>query len=163
MIKLNGLTDKEIKEISQLATDSFMNYEMTGDNLGMLEHLDREHFYYLTRSYFELAVRNGTLYCAGDIHEGYFIFGTPKTRMSLSGSLLQAKWMLSAFGPKKGIQDIKEIINSGTYLASEFKKAKMLFNKIEIIAVCREDGRKHADHKNQQNTNEGLFHDQLLL
>ena len=77
-------------------------------------------------------------YCAGDNKEGYFIFETPETKRTLYGSFLQAKWMLSSFGLKKGIQYIKEIMNSGTYLASEFSKQKKLFTKIEFIAVAKE-------------------------
>ena len=119
-------------------TDSFVDYEMTGNNLGMCEHLDREHFYRFTRSYFELAIRNGSLYCTGDNGEGYFIFETPETKGNIYGSMLQGKWMLSAFGFKTGVQYIREIMNSGIYLAAEFKKRKRLFTKIEFIAVAKE-------------------------
>jgi len=119
--------------------ESYVDYEMTGRNLGMCEHLDKEHFYRLTRGYFEAAVRNGSLYCAGDNRrEGYFIFETPETKRSLSGSLLQATWSLRAFGLKKGIRYVKEIMNSGTYLASEFGRQKKPFTKIEFIAVAKE-------------------------
>ena len=118
--------------------ESYVDYEMTGRNLGMCEHLDKEHFYRLTRGYFEAAVRNGSLYCAGDNREGYFIFETPETKRSLSSSLLQATWPLRAFGLKKGIRYVKEIMNSGTYLASEFGRQKKPFTKIEFIAVAKE-------------------------
>ena len=118
--------------------ESYVDYEMTGRNLGMCEHLDKEHFYRLTRGYFEAAVRNGSLYCAGDNREGYFIFETPETKRSLSDSLLQATWSLRAFGLKKGIRYVKEIMNSGTYLASEFGRQKKPFTKIEFIAVAKE-------------------------
>ena len=118
--------------------ESYVDYEMIGRNLGMCEHLDKEHFYRLTRGYFEAAVRNGSLYSAGDKQEGYFIFETPETKRSLSGSLLQATWSLRAFGLKKGIRYVKEIMNSGTYLASEFGRQKKPFTKIEFIAVAKE-------------------------
>ena len=118
--------------------DSYLAYEMTGSNLGMCEHLDAEHFARLIRGYFESAVRNGSLYCVGDNREGYFLFETPETKRNLYGSLLQAKWMLSAFGLKKGIQYIKELVNSGPYLASEFRKQKKPFTRIEFIAVTEE-------------------------
>lgn len=136
--KVEKMTSAEMESICRSMTDSFMDYEMTGSNMGMLEHLDREHFYYMTRSYLELAIRNGSLYCAGDHNEGFFVFETPETKGSLSGSLQQAKWMLKAFGLKKGIQYVKEIANSGPYLAGEFKKAKKPFTKIEIVAVAKE-------------------------
>ena len=136
--KVRAMNSAQIESECRKMADSYLEYEMTGSNLGMCEHLDKEHFYRFTRSYFELAIRNSSLYCAGDNKEGYFIFETPETKRSLYGSLLQAKWMLSAFGLKKGIQYIKEIINSGTYLASEFSKQKKLFTKIEFIAVAKE-------------------------
>ena len=94
---IHQMTPKEMESVCRSMTDSFMDYEMTGTNLGMLEHLDREHFYYMTRSYLEMALRNGSLYSVGDNHEGHFVFETPDTKGSISGSLLQAKWMLKAF------------------------------------------------------------------
>lgn len=118
--------------------ESYLAYEMTGSNLGMCEHLDQEHFTRLVRGYFESAIRNGSLYCAGSNQEGYFIFEMPETKRNLYGSLLQAKWMLRAFGLKKGIRYIKEIMNSGTYLTTEFSKQQKQFAKIEFIAVAKE-------------------------
>ena len=47
------MTPKEMESVRRSMTDSFMDYEMTGTNLGMLEHLDREHFYYVTRRMYE--------------------------------------------------------------------------------------------------------------
>ena len=46
--------------------------------------------------------------------------------------------MLSAYGLRKGIRYIKEIMNSGPYLTSEFSKQKKQFTKIEFIAVAKE-------------------------
>ena len=135
--RVSAMNSEEMKTECRRMADSFLDYEMTGSNLGMYEHLDKEHFYRFARSYFELAIRNGSLYSTGG-KEGYFIFETPETKGNLCGSLLQAKWMLSAFGLKKGIQFIKEIMNSGTYLASEFGKQKKPFTKIEFIAVAKE-------------------------
>ena len=136
--KITSMTSSEMEQVCRKMADCFLDYEMTGNNMGMCEHLDREHFYRFTRSYFELAVRSGTLYSAGDKGEGYFIFETPEKKGNLYGSLLQARWMLSAFGLKKGIKYIKQITSSGTYLASEFSKQKKPFTKIEFIAVDKE-------------------------
>ncbi len=138
IVKMSVMTSSEIEMECRKMAESYLDYEMTGSNLGMCEHLDQEHFARLIRGYFELAIRNGSLYCTGENKEGYFIFETPKTKRSLYGSLLQTRWMLSAFGLKKGIQYIKEILNSGTYLASEFSRQKKPFVKIEFIAVAKE-------------------------
>ena len=116
--KVNALTSQEMQMVCRRMTDSYIDYEMTGNNMGMCEHLDREHFYRFVRSYFELAVRNGSLYRVGNNHEGYFIFETPETKGNFYGSILQVKWMLSAFGLSNGIRYIRELINSGTYLSS---------------------------------------------
>lgn len=137
-IRVSAMTSSEIETECRRMAESYLDYEMTGNNLGMCEHLDQEHFARLIRGYFELAIRNRSLYCTGENKEDYFIFETPETKGSLYGSLLQARWMLSAFGLKKGIQYIKEIMNSGTYLASEFSKQKKPFTKIEFIAVAKE-------------------------
>lgn len=138
IIRVSAMTSSEIKTECRRMAESYLDYEMTGNNLGMCEHLDQEHFARLIRGYFELAIRNRSLYCIGENKEGYFIFETPETKGSLYGSLLQIGWMLSAFGLKKGIRYIKEIMNSGTYLASEFSRQKKQFTKIEFIAVARE-------------------------
>ena len=136
--KVSTMHSAKMETACRKMAESYVDYEMTGRNLGMCEHLDKEHFYRLTRGYFEAAVRNGSLYCTGDNREGYFIFETPETKRSLSGSLLQATWSLRAFGLKKGIRYVKEIMNSGTYLASEFGRQKKPFTKIEFIAVAKE-------------------------
>ena len=137
IIRVLAMSRAEMEAECRRMADSYLDYEMTGSNLGMCEHLDKEHFYRLVRSYFELAIRNGSLYSIAD-KEGYFIFETPETKRNLYGSLFQVKWMLHAFGLKKGMQYIKEIMNSGTYLASEFVKQKKPFTKIEFIAVAKE-------------------------
>ena len=136
--KVSTMHSAKMETACRKMAESYVDYEMTGRNLGMCEHLDKEHFYRLTRGYFEAAVRNGSLYCAGDNSEGYFIFETPETKRSLSSSLLQATWSLRTFGLKKGIRYVKEIMNSGTYLASEFGRQKKPFTKIEFIAVAKE-------------------------
>lgn len=136
--KVKTMAAPEMERVCRKMADAFLDYEMTGKNLGMCEHLDREHFYRFVRSYFELAVRSGTLYSTGDHHEGFFIFVTPETKGSLYGSVLQLKWMLSAFGFKKGMKYVKEIMDSGPYLASAFRKEKRPFTKIEFIAVDKE-------------------------
>ena len=136
--RIKTMPAPEMEQVCRRMADAFVDYEMTGKNLGMCEHLDREHFTCFIRSYFELAVRNGSLYSAGDHHEGFFIFETPETKGSLYGSLLQMKWMLRAFGFKKGVKYVKEIMDSGPYLASEFRKEKKPFTKIEFIAVDEE-------------------------
>ena len=136
--KVSTMHSAKMETACRKMAESYVDYEMTGRNLGMCEHLDKEHFYRLTRGYFEAAVRNGSLYSAGDKQEGYFIFETPETKRSLSSSLLLATWSLRAFGLKKGIRYVKEIMNSGTYLASEFGRQKKPFTKIEFIAVAKE-------------------------
>ena len=135
--RISAMNYAEMETECKRMADSFLDYEMTGSNLGMCEHLDKEHFYRFARSYFELAVRNRSLYSTGG-KEGYFIFETPETKGSLYGSLLQMKWMLRAFGFKKGVKYVKEIMDSGPYLASEFRKEKKPFTKIEFIAVDEE-------------------------
>ena len=83
--------------------ESYVDYEMTGRNLGMCEHLDKEHFYRLTRGYFEAAVRNDSLYCAGDNREGYFIFEPPETKRSLSATSLSACGKTSCAGGMRAL------------------------------------------------------------
>ena len=135
--KITSMTASEMETACRQMADAFLDYDWTQGNLGMCEYLDREHFYRFIRGYFELAVRNGSLYCAADHGEGYMIFETPETKGSFAGSLLQLKWMLSAYGLSKGIRQIREIMRSGTYLALEMKRAKKPFTKIEFIAVTK--------------------------
>ena len=72
--KVSTMHSAQMEAACRRMAESYLTYEMTGRNLGMCEHLDKEHFYRLTRGYFEAAVGNGSLYCAGDNREGYFIF-----------------------------------------------------------------------------------------
>ncbi len=132
------MTSSQMETACRRMADAFLGYDWTEGNLGMCEYLDREHFYRLTRGYFEAAVRNGSLFCAGDHGEGYMIFETPETKSDFFGGLLLLKWMLRAYGLSKGIRQIREILRSGTYLAAEMKKEKRAFAKIEFIAVAEE-------------------------
>ncbi len=132
------MTSSEMETACRKMADAFLDYDWTGNNLGMCEYLDREHFYRLTRGYFEAAVRNGSLYAAGGMKEGYMIFETPETKNGLYGAVLQLKWMLCAYGLSKGFRQIREIMKSGTYLATELKRRKEPFTKIEFIAVSKE-------------------------
>ena len=136
--KVSTMHSAKMETACRKMAESYVDYEMTGRNLGMCEHLDKEHFYRLTRGYFEAAVRNGSLYCAGDKQEGFFIFETPETKRTLYGSLLQAKWSLCAFGIPKEIRYVKEIMDSGSYLTSELGRQEKPFTKIEFIAVAKE-------------------------
>ncbi len=136
--QIQSMTPSETETACRLMSDAFLDYDWTTGNLGMCEYLDREHFYRFTRGYFEAAVRNGSLYRAGDRGEGYMIFETPETKGSLRGGLLRLRWMLRAYGLPKGIRQIREIMRSGSYLSSEMKKAGKPFTKIEFIAVAKE-------------------------
>lgn len=131
--KIKTMTSEEMEQACRKMADAFLDYEWTEGNLGMCEYLDREHFYRFTRGYFELAVRKGSLYSAGDRGEGYVIFETPETRQSIYGSLLQLIWILMAYGLPKGIKHVKEIMNSGTYLAMDMKREKKPYTKKESI------------------------------
>jgi len=131
------MTASEMETACRKMADAFLDYDWSRGNRGMCEYLDREHFYRLTRGYFEAAVRNGSLYSAGDRGEGYMIFETPETKSSLGGSLLLMKWMADAYGPVKGIRQIGEILRSGTFLAADMRKRKQPFTKIEFIAVTK--------------------------
>ena len=136
--RITSMTVSEMETACRKMADAFLDYDWSPGNLGMCEYLDRDQFARFTRSYFEPALRNGSLYCAGENGEGYMIFITPETKGSLSGSLLQLKWMLRAYGLSRGLRQISEIMRSGTYLVSEMKKEKKLFTKIEFIAVARD-------------------------
>ena len=59
--KVSTMHSAQMEAACRRMAESYLTYEMTGRNLGMCEHLDKEHFYRLTRGYFEAAVRNGSL------------------------------------------------------------------------------------------------------
>lgn len=135
---ITHLTKQEMEDLSSKLADSFMNYEMTPGNKGMAEYLDTEHYSRLIRAYLEAAVRNGSLYCAGDHGEGYIVMTTPDTKGTLTGSVLQAWWSLRAYGLVKGIRQVSEIMAAGPFVSMEMKKAGKECVHIEIVAVMRE-------------------------
>ena len=61
--KVSAMNSMEIETECRRMADSYLDYEMTGSNLGMCEHLDKEHFYRFTRSYFESAMTPPTAIC----------------------------------------------------------------------------------------------------
>ena len=136
--RITFMTSSEMETACREMADAFSDYEYTPGNRGMCEYLDRTQFRKFVRGYFEAAVRNGSLYCAGDRGEGYMIFETPETKGTAVGSIAQLKWILRAYGLSNGIRQIREIMRSGTYLSSEMKKEEKRFTKIEFIAVAKD-------------------------
>jgi len=136
--RVTAMSPAEMEKTCRSMADAFIDYDWSDGNLGMCEYLDREHFYRLTRGYFEAAARNGSLYTAGDSCGGYMIFQTPDTKSSLAGTLIQVKWMLSAYGLHKAAVQLTEIARSGNYLASDMRREHIPFTKIEFIAVKKE-------------------------
>ena len=49
--KVSTMNSAQIESECRKMADSYLDYEMTGSNLGMCEHLDKEHFYRFTRGY----------------------------------------------------------------------------------------------------------------
>lgn len=135
--QISELYNQQMETVCRGIADAFTDYPWSEGNLGMCEYLDREHFYRFVRGYIEAAVRNGSLYSAGENGEAYMILETPETKNTLAGSLIQLKWMLRGYGVKNAVRQIKEIVADGDYLSPEFKKRKQPFVKIELIVVMK--------------------------
>ena len=55
--KVSAMHPAQMETACRRMAESYVDYEMTGRNLGMCEHLDKEHFYRFTRGCFASDMR----------------------------------------------------------------------------------------------------------
>ena len=138
MKKLQGLTDKEIIEISHQVADAFYDYKYNEEDQGLIKYItSREDMFIYMNAIVQAGYKGGLLYTTSDKREGYLM-------MSGEGfgsvGLIEGLKMISA--EKKalgGFRNMKSFIKTcyaeGSTIETRMRKAKKKFMRIEMLVV----------------------------
>ncbi len=141
MIRMKGLTEKEIEEISQEITDSFHDYEYCEDDLGLMKFFsNRDDLHVYIDAIVRAAYRNGMLYATSKDHEGFMVLSGEG-----AGSIGFIDGMKMILAEKKalgGWKKMKEFVSAsfsdGGSIETRMRKAKRKFIRIEVLVVLKE-------------------------
>ncbi len=141
MIKLSGLNEIEIKEISIQIADAFYDYPYNGDDKGLIKYMaTREN----VRTYFEGIVRaaynSNLLYATSENKEGFLVLtGVGEGSVKFMDGIKMIMAEKKALGGFKKMKDfVSACFCEGGSLETRMKKAKRKFLKVEMLVVRKE-------------------------
>ena len=74
MIKLVGLSDEQVKEISRRIADAFFDYEYNKEDIGLIKYITtRDDMFTYMNAIVRAAYKSGVLYTTSDRQEGYLM------------------------------------------------------------------------------------------
>lgn len=138
MIKLRGLTNEHVHEISHRIADAFYDYPYNEDDLGLITYIRfRQDMYTYIDAIVCASYNSGLLYTTSEKEEGYLILSGDGV-----GSIGFADGMKMIFAEKKalgGLKNMKSFISAcfaeGNTIETRMRKAKRKFIRIEVLAV----------------------------
>ena len=138
MLKLQHLSDNEIKDISKQVADAFYDYKYNEEDLGLIKYIpDRDSMFIYMNAIVDAAYKSGMLYTTSKKHEGYLMvsgegFGTvgfvPGLKM-----IAAEKRALGGFKNMKAF--IKACFAEGSTIETRMRKAKKKYIRIEMLVV----------------------------
>ncbi len=145
MIKLKGLDEAEIKEITEQITDAFYDYPYNGIDEGLIKYMPtREDAYTYFGAIVQAAHNSNILYTTSERMEGFLVLtGDGENTIKFVDGMKMIFAEKRALG---GIKKMKEFISAcfceGGSLETRMKKAKRKFLKIEMLVVRKEFQKK---------------------
>lgn len=141
MIRLTGLNNSEIEEISRHVADAFWDYEYSNGDLGLKKFIaTREAMFTYINAIVKAAYNSGLLYATSDKHEGYmFIAGESIGSIGfVDGMKMIAAERKALGGWKKMKNFISDSFSDGGSIETRMRKAKRKFIRIEVLVVRKE-------------------------
>ena len=142
MIKLVGLSDEQVSEISCRIADAFFDYEYSKEDIGLLKFIStRDDMFIYMNAIVRAAYKSGVLYTTSDRQEGYLMLsgeGAGGAIGFLDGMKMIAaeKRALGGFGNMKKF--ISACFCDGGTIETRMQKAKRKFLRIEMLVVRKE-------------------------
>ena len=139
MIRLQGLTEEEVREISRQIAEAFYEYTYNAADVGLIKFIGtREDMYTYIHGIVEAACRSGVLYATSDRREGYLMLSGE----GAGGTIGFADGMKMIAAEKKalgGFRKMKAFIDacfadSGS-IETSMRKEKRKFLRIEMLVV----------------------------
>ena len=141
MIKLNGLTKEEVKEISKQTADSFFDYTYNSEDIGLVQYIStRENMFAYMNAIVTAAYNAGLIYTTSEKREGYLMLsgdGVGAVGFIDGLKMISAeKRALGGFSNMKRF--IKACFSEGGTIETRMRKAKRKFIRIEMLVVRKE-------------------------
>ena len=142
MVKLVGLSDEQLSEISRRVADAFFDYEYSKEDIGLLKFIStRDDMFIYMNAIVRAAYKSGVLYTTSDRQEGYLMLsgeGAGGAIGFLDGMKMIAaeKRALGGFGNMKKF--ISACFCDGGTIETRMQKAKRKFLRIEMLVVRKE-------------------------
>lgn len=138
MQRLNGLSDDEVRVISQQIADAFYDYEYNARDSGLIKYIkSREDMYIYIGAIVRAAYKSGLLYTTSQKQEGYLILSGEGV-----GTIGFVDGMKMIFAEKKalgGFGRMKDFVSAcfceGGSIETRMKKAKRRFIRVEMLVV----------------------------
>ena len=142
LIKLAGLSDEQVTEISHQIADAFFDYEYNKEDIGLIKYIStREDMFTYMDAIMRAAYKSGVLYATSEQQEGYLMLSGE----GAGGSIGFVDGMKMIMAEKKalgGFGNMKRFINAcfcdGGTIETRMRKAKRKFLRIEMLVVRKE-------------------------
>ncbi|MBQ9210137.1 MAG: GNAT family N-acetyltransferase [Clostridia bacterium] len=142
MIKLQGLSEKQVEEISKQIADAFYDYEYNEADIGLIKFISsREAMFIYINAIVQAAYKSHVLYTTSDRWEGYLMLSGEGAggKIGFVDGLRMIAAEKKALG---GLGNMKKFINAcfcdGGTIETRMKKAKCKFLRIEMLVVRKE-------------------------
>ena len=138
MKKLQGLTPKEVENISRRVADAFYDYKYNEADQGLIKFIkSREDMFTYMNAIVQAAYKSGMLYTTSDNQEGYLMLsGEGVGRVGFFDGMKMIMAEKKALGGFKNMKSfIKACFSEGSTIEMRMKKAKRKFLRIEMLVV----------------------------
>lgn len=138
MIKLKGLSDEDISEISRVVADAFYEYEYNDEDEGLVKYLEtKEDMFIYMNAIVNAAYNSGLLYATSENHEGFLMLsgeGVGKVKFFDGIKMIMAeKKALGSFTNMKNF--INACFSDGGTIETRMNKLHKKYIKIEMLVV----------------------------
>jgi ubiquinone/menaquinone biosynthesis C-methylase UbiE/GNAT superfamily N-acetyltransferase len=142
MIKLAGLSEEQVTEISRRIADAFFDYEYHEEDIGLIKFIStREDMFTYMNAIVRAAYKSGVLYTTSDRQEGYLMLSGEGADGSI-GFMDGMKMIMAEKQALGGVGNMKKFICAcffdGGTIETRMRKAKRKFLRIEMLVVRKE-------------------------
>ena len=142
MIKLQGLNEEQLREISRQIADAFYDYTYNEADLGLIKYItSRENMFTYMHAIVRAAYRSGVLYTTSDRREGYLMLSGEGAGGAI-GFMDGMKMIAAEKNALGGFRNMKKFIDAcfsdGGSIETRMRKQKRKFLRIEMLVVRKE-------------------------
>ena len=142
MIKLQGLSREQVREISRQIAGAFYNYKYSDEDIGLIKYISSEEamFIYID-AIVRAAYKSGVLYATSQRQEGYLMLSGEGAggRIGFVDGMRMIAAEKKALG---GFGNMKRFINAcfcdGGTIETRMRREKWKFLRVEMLAVRKE-------------------------